>query len=152
MTITYREMIALDLPVVVSMERAVYPVDAWSVRQFKEELAGVPLNRFYIVATSEKSEIVGYAGVFSPDEGLDADIHTLTVTPNFRKQGIGRAMLDQLIAWAYERKAPALFLEMREGNEEASPLYISAGFTPISRREDYYGSGIHAVIMKKDLL
>lgn len=152
MTITYRAMTALDLPVVVSMERAVYPADAWSVGQFKEELAGVPLNRFYLVATNEKSEIVGYAGVFSPDEGLDADIHTLTVTPNFRRQGIGRAMLDQLIAWAYERKAPAIFLEMREGNEEARPLYVSSGFTPISRRDDYYGSGVHALVMKRELL
>lgn len=145
-------MTALDLPAVVSMERAVYPADAWSVAQFKEELAGVPLNRFYIVAANEKGQIVGYAGVFSPDEGLDADIHTLTVTPNYRRQGIGRALLDQLIAWAYERKAPALFLEMREGNEEANPLYVSAGFTPISRRADYYASGVHAIVMRKELL
>jgi [ribosomal protein S18]-alanine N-acetyltransferase len=152
MTITYREMTAFDLPVVVSMERIVYPVDAWSVGQFREELAGVPLNRFYVVATNEKSEIVGYAGVFSPDEGLDADIHTLTVTPSYRKQGIGRALLDQLISWAYSRKAPTIFLEMRENNEEAHPLYVSAGFTPISRREDYYASGVHAIVMRKELL
>lgn len=152
MTISFRTMTALDLPVVVSMERVVYPSDAWSVGQFKEELAGVPLNRFYIVAVNEKSEIVGYAGVFSPDEGLDADIHTLTVAADFRRQGIGRALLDQLIAWSYERKAPSIFLEMREGNEEASPLYISAGFTPISRRDDYYGNGVHAVVMKKELV
>ena len=152
MTITYRNLTALDLPIVVNMERDVYPTDAWSVGQFKEELAGVPLSRFYIVAANQKNEVVGYAGVFSPDEGLDADIHTLTVAPNYRRQGIGRAMLDQLVAWAYERKAPAIFLEMREGNEEANPLYISVGFTPISRRDDYYGSGVHAVVMKKELL
>jgi ribosomal-protein-alanine N-acetyltransferase len=150
--ITYRDMTALDLPVVVSMERSVYPDDAWSVGQFKEELAGVPLNRYYVVAVNENQKIVGYAGAFSPDEGLDADIHTLTVTEDFRKQGIGHSMLDQLIAWAYERKAPAIFLEMREGNEAADPLYRAAGFTPISRRDDYYGRGVHAVVMKKELL
>lgn len=152
MTITYRAMNALDLPAVVGMERAVYPVDAWSVAQFKEELAGVPLNRSYIVAVNEESEIVGYAGVFSLGEGAEADIHTLTVTPDYRSQGIGRAMLDRLITWARERRAPAIFLEMREGNQEANPLYISAGFTPISRRNNYYGSGVHAVVMKKELL
>lgn len=152
MTITYRDMTMLDLPVVVGMERTVYPGDAWSVAQFKEELANVPLNRSYIVAVNEKSEIVGYAGVFSPNEGIEADIHTLTVAQNFRNQGIGRAMLDQLIAWARMRKAPAIFLEMREDNKEANPLYISAGFAPISRRNDYYGSGVHAIVMKKELL
>lgn len=149
--ITYREMIALDLPVVVSMEREVYRTDAWSMGQFKEELAAVHRNRFYIVAQTGLHEIVGYAGAFSPDIGLDADVLTLTVAPKFRRQGVGRAMLDQLIDWAKLRKAPAIFLEVREGNVEASPLYISAGFEQISIRTNYYSLGVDAVIMKKDL-
>lgn len=149
--ITYREMIALDLPVVVSMEREVYRTDAWTMGQFKEELASVPRNRYYIVALNDEKEIVGYAGVFSPDLGLDADVLTLTVTPKFRRQGIGRTMLDHLISWAKKRKAPAIFLEVREGNVEASPLYKSAGFEPISTRANYYSLGVNAVIMKKEL-
>lgn len=149
--ITYREMIALDLPVIVSMEREIYRTDAWSMGQFKEELAAVPRNRYYIVAQNDENEIVGYAGAFSPDLGLDADVLTLTVVPKYRRQGIGRAMLDQLITWAKMRKAPAIFLEVREGNVEASPLYKSAGFEPISTRSNYYSLGVNAVIMKKDL-
>lgn len=149
--ITYRDMIALDLPVVVSMEREVYRTDAWSMGQFKEELAAVPRNRYYIVTQNEKNEIVGYAGAFSPDIGLDADVLTLTVLPKYRRMGIGRALLDQLITWARMRKAPSIFLEVREGNVEASPLYESAGFEPISTRSNYYALGVNAVIMKKDL-
>ena len=149
--ITYREMMALDLPTVVSMERQVYRTDAWSVAQFKEELASVPRNRYYIVAQDEQNHIVGYAGVFSPDDGLDADVLTLTVAPSWRRKGIGRAMLDQLISWAKKRKAPAIFLEVREGNVEASPLYESAGFESISTRSNYYSTGVNAVIMKKDV-
>ncbi|MDP1711026.1 MAG: ribosomal protein S18-alanine N-acetyltransferase [Candidatus Nanopelagicaceae bacterium] len=149
--ISYRPMIAMDVPVVVAMEREVYRKDAWSVGQFKEELANVPKNRFYVVAVSEKSEIVGYAGVFSPDLSLDADVLTLTVMESFRRQGIGRAMLRDLIAWAQERKAPAIYLEVREGNEEASPLYLSEGFEAISSRSNYYSLGVNAVVMKKDL-
>jgi ribosomal protein S18 acetylase RimI-like enzyme len=49
------------------------------------------------------------------------------------------------------RKAPVIFLEVREGNIEASPLYESAGFEAISKRSNYYALGINAVIMKKDL-
>lgn len=149
--ITYREMITLDLPVIVSMEREIYRTDAWSMGQFKEELAAVPRNRYYIVAQNDENEIVGYAGAFSPDLGLDADVLTLTVAPKYRRQGIGRALLDQLITWAKMRKAPAIFLEVREGNVEASPLYKSAGFEPISTRSNYYSLGVNAVIMKKDL-
>ena len=149
--ITYRLMQAIDLPVVTSMEKAIYPKDAWSNAQFKEELAGVPKNRLYVVALNNESEIVGYAGVFSPAQGIDADIHTLTVAPEQRRKGIGRAMLEQLIIWAVQREAPAIFLEVREGNDEASPLYESAGFEAISRRDNYYASGVHAVVMKKEL-
>ncbi len=149
--ITYREMIALDLPVIVSMEREIYRTDAWSMGQFKEELTAVPRNRFYIVAQNETNEIVGYAGAFSPDLGLDADVLTLTVASKYRRQGIGRALLDQLITWAKLRKASAIFLEVREGNIEANPLYKAAGFEPISTRSNYYSLGVNAVIMKKDL-
>ncbi|MCX6428638.1 MAG: ribosomal protein S18-alanine N-acetyltransferase [Actinobacteria bacterium] len=150
--IDYRDMNALDVPVVASMERAIYPDAPWSAGQFKEEIAGVPRNRYYIVATNSKSEIVGYAGVFASDVGVAADIHTLTVSPDYRKRGIGRAMLNQLIAWAITRQSTSIFLEMREDNAEANPLYLSAGFVPISRRPDYYGTGLHAVVMKKDLV
>lgn len=146
----YRPMISLDLPVVVAMEREVYRTDAWSVGQFKEELANVPKNRHYLVALNEKSEVVGYAGVFSPDIGLDADVLTLTVAPAYRRHGIGRAMLKELISWAQERKAPAIYLEVREGNEEASPLYLSEGFEAISSRSNYYSLGVDAVVMRKE--
>ena len=148
----YREMMALDLPVVVALERQIYPADAWSVGQFKEELAGVPRTRKYVVATDENGEILGYAGAFCPDSGIEADIQTLTVVAAYRRQGIGRELLRILIGWASQRKSPALFLEVREGNEEASPLYISEGFTAISRRKKYYATGVDAVIMKKELL
>ena len=149
--ISYRTMSALDLPTVVALEREIYPSDAWSVGQFKEELTGVPKNRFYLVAINDLQAVVGYAGVFSPDQGIDCDIHTLTVSAEYRRQGIGRGMLEKLITWAMERGAPAIFLEMREGNQEALPLYLTAGFIHISRRENYYGSGIHALVMKKEL-
>jgi ribosomal-protein-alanine N-acetyltransferase len=151
MNITYRDMNSLDLPVVVSMERAVYPADAWSVDQFKEELSAVPGNRYYLIAIDGAQKVVGYAGVFSPDTDLDAEILTLTVDPNYRRHGIGRKMLQLLIEWARNRQAPAIFLEVREGNDEASPLYLSEGFAPISRRNNYYSTGVHAVVMKKDL-
>ena len=147
----YRDMIPLDLPVVVAMEREIYPSDAWSVAQFKEEFAGVPRTRKYVVATDEKGDLLGYAGAFSPGPGIETDIQTLTVAVQHRRKGIGRALLHRLIEWAQERESPAIFLEVRDGNEEASPLYLSEGFAPISRRKKYYAMGTDAVVMKRDL-
>ena len=152
MKIVYRQMNTLDIPAVVSMERRVYKIDPWSVGQFKEELAGVPRNRHYLVAVNESQKILGYAGIFSPDVKLDAEILTLTVDLDSRRAGIGRNLLVALIEWARGRQAPAIFLEMREGNDEANPLYLSEGFLAISRRQNYYQVGVHAVVMKKELL
>jgi ribosomal protein S18 acetylase RimI-like enzyme len=42
-------------------------------------------------------------------------------------------------------------LEMRIGNDQARPLYESLGFIEISRRENYYGPGLTAVVMRKEL-
>ncbi|MEY3715694.1 MAG: hypothetical protein RL155_569, partial [Actinomycetota bacterium] len=47
--ITYREMIALDIPLLVGMEKEIYPESPWSAAQFREELAGVPKTRKYVV-------------------------------------------------------------------------------------------------------
>lgn len=146
--INYREMNALDIPVLVGMEKAIYPESPWSVAQFREELSGVPRSRKYIVAMSEL-QIIGYAGIALA--GDIADIHTLTVVPEFRRRGIASAMLDQLEKWASSKKVSALMLEMREGNLEAEPLYEKHGYSVISRRNDYYAPGIHALIMRKEL-
>ena len=91
--ISYRDMIALDVPVLVGIEKAVFPESPWSAAQFREELSGVPKTRKYIVAT-EANEIVGYAGIALA--GNVADIHTLTVIPSHRKQGIATSMLHQI--------------------------------------------------------
>ena len=82
--ITYREMIALDIPVVVGMEKEIYPESPWSAAQFREELAGVPKNRKYLVALDE-NQIIGYGGIAIA--GDVADIHTLTVAPLHRRRG-----------------------------------------------------------------
>jgi ribosomal-protein-alanine N-acetyltransferase len=145
--ITYREMIAFDIPVLVGMEKEIYPESPWSAAQFREELAGVPKTRKYVVATLN-NEIIGYGG--AAIAGDVVDIHTLTVIPKFRRQGIATEMLQQLENWATSQGISTFMLEMREGNLEAQPLYEKYGYSVISRRDNYYSPGIHALIMRKE--
>jgi ribosomal-protein-alanine N-acetyltransferase len=145
--INYREMIALDIPVLVGMEKEIYPESPWSAAQFREELAGVPKTRKYVVATLD-NQIIGYGG--AAIAGDVADIHTLTVLPRFRRQGIATEMLQQLENWATSQGISTFMLEMREGNLEAQPLYEKYGYSVISRRDNYYSPGIHALIMRKE--
>ena len=144
--VSFRAMNAMDLVSVYAMEKASYPEDPWSLEQFKEELAGK--DRWYIVAEREGT-LIGYAGILH--RGDTCDVLTLTVDPSARRQGIGREALRRLIDWARNKKVPAIMLEVRQGNEEALPLYTSFGFVPISKRPNYYGPGLTAIVMRKEL-
>ena len=141
-------MISLDIPVLAGLEKEIYPESPWSAAQFREELSGVPRTRKYLVAL-ESQEIVGYGGVALA--GDVADIHTLTVIPSFRRKGIATQMLKELESWAISKGIKDFMLEMREGNLEAQPLYEKYGYQVISRRDNYYAPGVHALIMRKEV-
>ena len=146
--VKFREFTQLDLVPAVAMEKEIYGKSGWSAAQFKEEFAKAPKNAYYIAAESD-GKLIGYAGIFYVDDV--ADIHTITVSADQRRKGIGREFLTRLINWARVKKAEAIMLEVRVGNEEALPLYIQNGFTEINRRPNYYGPGLTAIIMRKEL-
>ena len=148
--ITYRQPIALDIPVLATYEKELFPYSPWSTVQFKEEFAGIPKTRFMSVA-EDGNTIVGYCGVFVPAPGIEADILTVAVLPAYRRQGIAKEFMRQIEAYAVERQASAMMLEVELSNESAITLYESLGYMKISVRMDYYGPGKDAHVMRKEL-
>ena len=146
--VKFRPMTSLDLVPAIAIEKEVYGKTAWSADQFRSEFAKSPKSAQYLAAEFE-GQLIAYAGIFYVADV--ADIHTLTVVADHRRKGIGRELLKRLIDWARVKKAPAIMLEMRLGNDAARPLYESFGFIEISRRENYYGPGLTAVVMRKEL-
>jgi ribosomal-protein-alanine N-acetyltransferase len=149
MMITYRQPIALDIPVLVTYEKQLFPYSPWNSAQFKEELAGIPTTRYMSIAESGNS-IIGYCGVFLPAAGVEADVLTVAVLPEFRRQGIAKEFMRQIEQWSKERGASAMMLEVEHTNESAIALYISLGYMKISVRMDYYGPRKDAFVMRKD--
>jgi len=147
--ITYRQPIALDIPVLASYEKQLFPYSPWNSAQFKEEFAGIPTTRYMSVAESG-STIVGYCGVFLPAPGVEADILTVAVLPEYRRQGIAKEFMRQIEQWSQERGASAMMLEVEHSNESAIELYKSLGYMKISVRMDYYGPGKDAFVMRKE--
>ena len=147
--ITYRQPTTLDLPVLASYEKELFPYSPWSTSQFKEEFAGIPTTRFMAIAESE-NKIVGYCGVFLPAPGVEADILTVAVLPEYRRQGIAREFMRQIEEWAKERGASAMMLEVEKSNSAAIELYKNLGYLQISVRMDYYGAGQDAFVMSKE--
>ena len=149
--ITFRDAIALDLPVLVGMEKELFSDSPWSMGQFKEEFAGMPKTRFFCVATNEENEIVGYAGVLVVASGVEADVLTVAVLPQYQKQGIATQFMERLETWARNKSAPAMMLEVSIDNTPAIDLYKKLGYVNISLRSHYYGPGLDAFVMRKEL-
>ncbi len=66
----------------------------------------------------------------SADPGI-AHVFQMWVAPEVRGLGIGRALVDALIAWSESNGAHSLVLSVTCGNSAARRLYESAGFEPI---------------------
>ena len=148
--ITYRQPTVLDVPVLTSLERSLFPDYPWSQAQFKEEIAGLGGTRQFILALSDGS-IIGYAGIMVVAAGVPADLLTIAVLPDFRGQGIAQRMLAALESWANKVGATEVILEVDTKNESAIRLYQLAGYEEISIRADYYGLGVDALVMRKEL-
>lgn len=144
--VKFRNIIQLDLAEIAVIEKESFEHDPWSIAQIKSEYEAP--GRFYLVAESE-GRVVGYAGIVK--RGESGDVLTISVTKTHRRKGIGRELLRRLIDWARTNKCEVVTLEVRVGNEEATPLYTSFGFLDISRRPDYYGPGLDGIVMQKDI-
>jgi len=147
--ITYRQPTALDLPVLTSLERTLFPDYPWSQAQFKEEIAGIGTSREFTLAIKDGT-VIGYAGIMVVAPGVPADLLTIAVLPDFRGQGIAQAMLAALESWAKEAGATEVILEVDTKNESAIRLYQLSDYEEISMRANYYGLGVDALVMRKE--
>lgn len=104
---------------------------------------------YYLIAHRPGDDrIAAYAGLFAPQGAPTADIQTIAVAPDARRQGLGRVMMLQLLNEARRRGAREVFLEVRSDNPDAQSLYRSLGFEQISVRKRYYPDGQDALIMR----
>jgi ribosomal-protein-alanine N-acetyltransferase len=148
--ISYRAAIQLDLPVLVSMERVLFADSPWSMGQFKEEFKGVPNSRYFMVATNEQDQIVGYAAVLVVAPGVEADVLTVAVLPEYVRKGIATHFMRELEKWSEEKQALAMMLEVGTENTSAIALYEKLGYQTIATRKNYYGQGQDAFVMRKE--
>ena len=142
-----RDMTLDDVTAVSVLEQKLFPIDAWPLQMFLDELAQ-PETRRYLVAESADG-IVGYAGLMCIEP--IADVQTIAVVPDYEGRGIGSTLLTALIDEARRRYAADLLLEVRADNPRAQRLYLRFGFEQIHVRPRYYRDGVDALIMRLQL-
>jgi len=68
----------------------------------------------------------------------EAHVVMLAVHPDYRRQGIGKMIVEHLLTIAQAKQCPWVVLEVRVSNQAARHLYEKLGFTPLGIRKNYY--------------
>ena len=101
-----------------------------------------------MLVAEEGGEVIGYGCTCTT---LDTcDLENVLVAEEYRKSGIGRAILTELLSDAKERGAEKVFLEVRVSNSAALRLYLSCGFVGVHARTRYYSDGEDCLVMVKN--
>ena len=134
------------LAALAEIERACFHAP-WSENALREELG----KGLFLVAEDENQTVCGYVGCQTVlDEGY---ITNVAVSPDFRRQGIARALIEALLAKARENGLAFVTLEVRESNAPAIALYTGAGFAPVGKRKNFYSNPTeNAVLMTISLI
>ena len=107
--------------------------DPWSETSIASELNN-KLSLWMVAIDDEK--VIGYVG--SQTVLGETDMMNIAVHPDYRKQGIGTALIVGLIGELELRGSHSLMLEVRASNEPAKNLYAKLGFCSVGVRKNYY--------------
>lgn len=120
------------VPQIAEIEKCCFS-DPWNEESIASELE----NRLSLwLVALEGDRVAGYVG--SQTVLGEADMMNIAVHPDFRRQGIGEALVKKLIAELSQRGCHSLTLEVRVSNGPAKSLYEKLGFVLVGRRKKYY--------------
>ena len=103
----------------------------WSEAMLREELG----KGIFLVAERD-GQAIGYVGCQTVlDEGY---ITNVAVSPDCRRQGVGRALIAELVQRARAQGLSFVTLEARASNAPAIALYEGAGFVRVGVRKNFY--------------
>lgn len=133
MEFTLEKMNECHITQIAELEKECFS-EPWSENALREELENK--NSHFLVAQSEK--VAGYIGV--QEICGEAYITNVAVFKEFRKAGVGRALLKAACDGAKSRNCGFITLEVRESNLPAIALYESEGFEKAGIRKNFYSS------------
>jgi ribosomal-protein-alanine N-acetyltransferase len=145
--ITIRQAKLYDVPAMSRIEQDSFSAP-WSAEEItKDVTAG---GDVYVAVAECDGEKAGY-GEIRMIAG-EAQVYNIAIAPEFRRRGIGEALLRHMIDKAEQDSCTLVTLEVRSSNQAAMALYEKLGFREVGRRKGYYSKGREdAVLMDLDL-
>lgn len=114
----------------------------WSEDGLKSELNN-DFARFYVAFSGDK--IAGYIG--SHNILGEVYITNVAVFSEFRRTGVGKALVVFLVEEMKNENAEFVTLEVRKTNHNAISLYEKCGFEKVGERKNFYEKPIEDAIL-----
>ncbi len=115
----------------------------------QQEFAQLTENDAVFLCTAEFGFALGRIA------GPEAELLTIAVDPDHRRQGLAQNLLRDFEIRAKARSATDIFLEVAQSNKAAIALYRQFGFAEVGFRKNYYtgptGTHIAAIVMRKSV-
>ncbi|MBE5735918.1 MAG: ribosomal-protein-alanine N-acetyltransferase [Clostridiales bacterium] len=123
-----------------------YEHERYSLGLIKSELS-IDTNIFYI-AKFDNHPVAYIQYSIVADE---AELIKIVVDRHYRSCGIGERLIRETLLELQSRGVKDVYLEVRESNNVAISLYKKIGFNKINERQNYYGDGVNAEILRLSL-
>lgn len=117
---------------IYALEREAFS-QPWSREDFRERIKNPQVC--YLIAFEQEQLVAGCCLREIVGEGEITNVATAT---GWRRKGIGKLLLKQLLAEGEKRGISAFTLEVRASNQEAIALYQSLGFKQEGIRLGFY--------------
>ncbi|HKW05391.1 MAG TPA: ribosomal protein S18-alanine N-acetyltransferase [Nitrososphaerales archaeon] len=146
-----------DLPEIIAINWAALP-EHYSDSFFDERLRESPET--FLVVEDENQKIQGYIMCrieygFSTLKkyGLARKGHIVSVAvlEEYRKMGLGRALVEESMEGMRQRGCSEAYLEVRVSNEPAVSLYLKLGMRTVATHHGYYRDGEDAYLMGRPI-
>ena len=134
MDIYITDMTTEHIPQVGKIEKESFSIP-WSERAFEESLE-YEYAVFKVAVDSVNERVTGYIGMYKSFE--EGEITNIAVASEYRHNGIGKMLMDEMKKTAGEKEIKRILLEVRESNKNAMTLYEKSGFEKIGKRKNFY--------------
>lgn len=122
-----------DLVTLADLEEQAFGENAWGKEALLRELERHDAALFCALLGDQP---VGYAGIRRVlDEGY---VNNIAVLPEWRRQGVGTALVEALVRYGREQQLSFITLEARVSNLGAIALYQKCGFQDVGLRRGFY--------------
>ena len=127
----FRPMTESDLDAVMAIAPHIYS-HPWTRGNFVDSLA----SGYSAWVLLDGAKIIGYSLMMLVLD--EAHLLNLSIAKAYQKRGLGRLLLEHMIANARQHGAANMFLEVRPSNISAIALYENIGFNEMAIRRGYY--------------